>query len=33
MTPHSNLIGLTMAAENIESCLKGRPTHVFAGPK
>jgi phosphoglycerate dehydrogenase-like enzyme len=32
MTPDSNLIGLAMAAENIENFLKGRPTHVVAGP-
>jgi phosphoglycerate dehydrogenase-like enzyme len=33
MTPDSNLIGLAMAAENIENFLKGTPTHVVAGPK
>ncbi|OGB95542.1 MAG: hypothetical protein A2Z31_04680 [candidate division NC10 bacterium RBG_16_65_8] len=32
MTPDSNLIGLDMAAENIENFLKGKPTHVVAGP-
>jgi len=30
--PDSNLIGLDMAAENIENFLKGKPTHVVAGP-
>jgi D-3-phosphoglycerate dehydrogenase len=33
MTPDSNLIGLAMAVDNIESFLKGTPTHVVAGPK
>lgn len=33
MTPESNLIGLAMAVENIEKFLKGKPTHVVAGPK
>jgi len=28
---YSNLIGLAMAAENIESLLKDAPTHVVAG--
>jgi len=32
MTPDSNLIGLTIAAENIENFLKGTPTHVVVGP-
>jgi phosphoglycerate dehydrogenase-like enzyme len=32
MTPDSNLIGLDMAAENIELFLKGTPRHVVAGP-
>lgn len=32
MTPDSNLIGLAMAAENIENYLRGTPTHVVAGP-
>lgn len=32
MTPDSNLIGLDMAVENIENFLKGKPTHVVAGP-
>jgi D-3-phosphoglycerate dehydrogenase len=32
MTPDSNLIGLAMAAENIELFLKGTPRHVVAGP-
>ncbi len=32
MTPESNLIGLAMAVENIEDYLKGKPTHVVAGP-
>ena len=32
MRPDSNLIGLAMAVENIESFLKGTPTHVVAGP-
>jgi D-3-phosphoglycerate dehydrogenase len=32
MTPDSNLIGLAMAVENIENFLKGKPTHVVAGP-
>jgi phosphoglycerate dehydrogenase-like enzyme len=32
MTPDSNLIGLDMAAANIENFLKGKPTHVVAGP-
>jgi len=32
MTPDSTLIGLAMAAENIESFLQGKPTHVVAGP-
>ncbi len=33
MTPDSNLIGLTMAVENIEKFLKGDPTHVVKPPK
>jgi D-3-phosphoglycerate dehydrogenase len=32
MTPDSNLIGLDMAAANIENFLQGKPTHVVAGP-
>ncbi len=32
MTPDSNLIGLAMAAENIDNFLKGSPTRVVAGP-
>jgi hypothetical protein len=32
MTPDPNLIGLVMAAENIENFLKGTPTHVVVGP-
>ena len=32
MTPDSNLIGLAMAVDNIENLLKGKPTHVVAGP-
>ena len=32
MTPDSNLIGLAMAVENVENYLKGKPTHVVAGP-
>ena len=32
MTPESNLIGLAMAAENVDNFLKGKPTHVVAGP-
>ena len=33
MTPDSNLIGLAMAAENIELFLKGSPRFVVVGPK
>ncbi len=33
MTPDSTLIGLAMAAENIENFLRATPTHVVAGPK
>jgi phosphoglycerate dehydrogenase-like enzyme len=33
MTPEANLIGLAMAVENIENCMKGTPTHVVVGPK
>lgn len=32
MTPDSNLIGLDMAAANIENFLQGKPTHVVADP-
>jgi phosphoglycerate dehydrogenase-like enzyme len=32
MTSDSNLLGLAMAVENIESFLKGTPTHVVVGP-
>ena len=33
MTLDSNLIGLAKAVENVENLLKGKPTHVVAGPK